>query len=117
MNDRTMKGIIPGLNHKEIVNVPLVVYIDAEGNMTDALDKRDGVTRHVIGEAVVHGDEVSMTLADRGMADNVLDNLLAHPQAASFGLSFSEQQKLVLPSPSQELMGDIFDSDVWTENA
>lgn len=89
MNARRIKGVMPGLNQKEIVNVPLVVYIDAEGKMTDASDTSEGVTRHVIGEAVVQGDEVTMTLADRRVADEVLDALLDQPQAASFGLSFS----------------------------
>ena len=85
-----MKGVIPELYLKEIVNVPLVVYIDAEGNMTDASDKREGVTRHIVGEAVVNGNEVSMTLADR-VADEVLDSLLTYPSNASFGLPISDE--------------------------
>jgi hypothetical protein len=89
-NDRHLKAVHPGLDPDETANVPLVVYINAEGQLTDATDKSEGVTRHVIGEAVVRGEEISMSLADRGLADSVLDSLLSHPSGSAFSLSVSE---------------------------
>ena len=91
-----LKGVIPGFDTGgEFINAPLVIYVDPEGLVTDSSDKREGVTRHVIGEAVIRGEELHLSLSDRELSNSVLDAVLKYPSDVSFGLDFSEVNEII----------------------
>lgn len=54
--------------------VPVVVYIDADGNLTDASDTRPNIRREVIGEAFVNDGEITAKLGP-DLGSKVLDTL------------------------------------------
>jgi len=71
------------MTSEEYVNVPLVIYVDG--------------IRHIIGEAVVKGDQIEATLGDEPMAREVLD-MLQHP-TSSFSISYDTAEARANPIP------------------